>query len=194
MRVSRAQALSNRRRSVTASSRLFRGRGYDGVGLMELMKAAGFSHGAFYGQFESKAEVISEATQEALADGVGNWRAVASGASDPLTALARFYLSIGHRNLLEEGCALAALAGDAPRQGPEVREAFTKGINDHLSILTEILPPEASEDDALRVLSTMVGALLLARATADDELSKRILDVARASITNEFSSAAGRPK
>jgi TetR/AcrR family transcriptional regulator, transcriptional repressor for nem operon len=68
MRVSRERAAENRDRIVDAAGRLFRERGLDGIGVANLMKAAGLTHGGFYGHFASKEDLEVQACARALAD------------------------------------------------------------------------------------------------------------------------------
>lgn len=182
MRVSRAQAQENRRTVIEVASRLFRQRGYDGVGLSDLMKGAGLTQGGFYKQFASKDDLVAQASVKALEKGVANWTSVVTRAArKPLRALIGFYLSDQHVAAKAEGCALAALAPEAARRGPELRRAFEAGINRHLDILDEMVSPTSDEevrDRSIAALSTMVGALVLSRAVDDEQLAKRFLRAA----------------
>lgn len=189
MRVSDAQAKLNRENSVARASKLFRERGFDGVGLKELMKSAGFSHGAFYGQFESKADLMAQATEHAIEEGLAKWRAVA-GKPDTLSALCEFYLCTAHRDFPADGCALPALAADAFRDGPAVKSAFTAGVREHLEILGEALEAEGAESNlvsAPAMLAMMVGAVALSRALDDDALSQEILNAVAREIRGSTS-------
>lgn len=177
MRVSREQAELNRIDVVKAASRGFRERGFDGIGIAEIMKAAGLTHGGFYGQFTSKEHLAREAVGEALEGARQRWRSVLSTAEDaPMAALADFYLSTAHRDQIAEGCALAALASDAARSGPEVRATFSEGIEKFLDILQEI---GESRDRALADLALLVGAMVLARSADNSTLSEDFLASAR---------------
>ncbi|MGF6178504.1 TetR/AcrR family transcriptional regulator [Ensifer sp. 4252] len=186
MRVSRAQAEENRRTVIDVASRLFREKGFDGIGLNDLMKGAGLTQGGFYKQFESKDDLIVQASDKALENGVANWTGVVAKAPrKPLRALVRFYLSDQHIQEKAEGCALAALAPEAARRGPALRHAFEAGINKHLDILDELISTTAGEkvrDLSIAALSTMVGALVLSRAVDDEQLSKRLLRAATNSL------------
>ncbi|MEI2298495.1 TetR/AcrR family transcriptional regulator [Ensifer sp. MJa1] len=186
MRVSRAQAEENRRTVIDVASRLFRQKGFDGIGLNDLMKGAGLTQGGFYKQFESKDDLIVQASAKALEKGAANWTGVvAKAARKPLYALLRFYLSPRHIQEKADGCALAALAPEAARRDPALRQAFEVGINRHLDILDELVSPVAGQelrDRSIVALSTMVGALTLARAVDDEQLSKRFLQAAAESL------------
>ncbi|THK35318.1 TetR/AcrR family transcriptional regulator [Ensifer sp. MPMI2T] len=182
MRVSRAQAEENRRTVIDVASRLFRARGFDGIGLNDLMKGAGLTQGGFYKQFESKDDLIVQASAKALENGAAHWaKVIAKAARNPLSALVRFYLSEPHCQEKAEGCALAALAPDAARRSPALRQTFEAGIKHHLDILDGLIaraPGDDVRDRSIVALSTMVGALVLSRAVDDERLSRRFLQAA----------------
>lgn len=179
MRVSREKAEANRRNVVEVASRLFRQRGYDGIGLADLMKGAGLTQGGFYKQFGSKDDLIVEASVEALKSGAGRWAELASDApGNPLTAIVEFYLSPGHRDERAEGCAIAALGPDAARHGGPLRQAFGDGVEHYLELLNDMVQGDTDRDrrdKAMVIMATMVGALALSRAVEDQQLSGDIL-------------------
>jgi TetR/AcrR family transcriptional repressor of nem operon len=183
MKVSREKAAENRARILTEAARLFRERGISGVGVDALTEAAGLTHGSLYSRFGSKERLAAEAIAEALAGSAD--RLLPPGARqgpDALGALAARYLSARHRDAPGAGCALAALASEAPRQGPAVRRALTEGLRGFAARLVPLLPRRgrlAPEDEALAVVATLVGGLVLARAVDDPALSDRILDASR---------------
>lgn len=194
MRVTRAQAEENRRKVIEVASRLFRERGFDGVGLNEVMAAAGLTHGAFYKQFASKDALIAEACEYALDQGAEHWKRTAGEAGDAaFGALVGRYLAPAHRDRPAQGCVFAALAADAARYGSEqLPKSFEAGMKAYVDVIAEAMAgagTEAGKDAALVAVSTMVGALLLARTVDDDAYSRRILDAARASLLGD---AAGR--
>src|SRR3954467_1835598 len=118
MKESREQAAQNRERIVEAAARLFRERGFDGIGVADLMNEAGLTHGGFYGHFSSKDDLIAEASARALGSSLAQFSELARRrAADPLAAIATAYLSKGHRDNPGEGCVLAALGADVSRQG-----------------------------------------------------------------------------
>lgn len=184
MRVSRDQARQNRRRVVATSSALFREKGVDGVGISDLMSEAGLTHGGFYKQFGSKAELVEEACALALDDTMAFWDGYLEGAAEPRARFIRAYLSQQQRDRVGEGCLLPALAGEARRESPAIRSIFTRAIRSYADRLNQ--PEEArtsqTRAEALSTLSEMVGAILLARVTDDPQLSNEILDAARRHI------------
>lgn len=184
MKVSREQAAENRSRVVEVAGRLFRERGFDGIGVADLMKAAGLTHGGFYGQFGSKDQLAVEATERALERNAEIWRRRAAGEEGPpLQAVVDFYLSARHRDRAGEGCVLAALAADAARsQVPGLRPALQRGFESLVGTLARLLPGRTEAVRRRRALakaSAMVGALILARAVDDAALSQEILAAVR---------------
>ena len=126
MKVSREQAAQNRERILEAAAQLFRERGFEGIGVADLMKEAGLTHGGFYGHFSSKDDLIAEASARELTRSLAHWSKLAERASgDPLSAVADAYLTRSHRDNPGAGCVLAALGPDVSRQGPAVRHAVT---------------------------------------------------------------------
>ncbi|MBY6263698.1 TetR/AcrR family transcriptional regulator [Azospirillum sp. 412522] len=186
MRVSKEQAAENRRRVVEVAGALFRERGFNGIGVADLMKEAGLTHGGFYGQFASKEDLAVEACAHAMEVAAERWRGTAETKGDgALAALLDSYLSTRHRDHSGAGCPIAALGVDVARQGGVVRAAFTRGLRPFLEGLVRLVPgrsAEAKRRAALATLSGMVGALVLARAVDDPALSEEILEAARASL------------
>jgi TetR/AcrR family transcriptional repressor of nem operon len=187
MKVSRAQAEENRRTVVETAGKLFREHGVKGVGLADLMGAAGLTHGGFYKQFKSKDDLVAEACDLALDAGADKWTRIVgkaeAGGADPLAALVHHYLSPAHRDRVGEGCALAGLGPDTVRHDPGLRRRFESAIQAYAGILEQAMPGAgANGDAALAALSTLVGALLLSRMVEDEAYSRRILDAAAASL------------
>jgi TetR/AcrR family transcriptional regulator, transcriptional repressor for nem operon len=192
MRVSRAQAEENRQNVIDVASRLFREKGFDGIGLKDLMEGAGMTHGAFYKQFESKEDLIAAASARALERATSRWSAAAAAnPKDPLGAVIAFYLSKGHRKEKMDGCPLVALGGDAARQSADVKASFEAGIREHLSVLAGLISKADSQekrDKAMAILSTMVGAVTLARVVNDPRLAQSFLDAAAEQVREAASS------
>ncbi len=178
MKVSRAQAEANRERVIDSSSRLFREHGFAGVGLNELMHSAGLTRGGFYRQFESKQDLVGLALAHALQENLERWEAVVARAKkEPLREFVRSYLSDVHAEQVSEGCALAALAPDAEREGEAVRAVFGEGVRELAQLIEGMLPTKdgvSRSDQAWACLAGLVGALVLSRAVANDVDAKAI--------------------
>ncbi|WP_456511937.1 TetR/AcrR family transcriptional regulator [Azospirillum argentinense] len=188
MRVSRVQAEENRQTVITVASRLFREHGFDGIGLKDLMAAAGLTQGGFYKQFASKEDLAVQASKRALESASCRWTTVVEADSeDPLGAVIGFYLSAGHREERTDGCPIVALGSDAARQGTHVKASFEAGIRTHLDILERLISETQGEEfkrKAMAILSLMVGALTLSRVVNDPSLAQAFLDTAAAQVRN----------
>jgi TetR/AcrR family transcriptional regulator, transcriptional repressor for nem operon len=182
MRVSRIQAEENRQAVINVASRLFRERGFDGIGLKDLMEGAGLTQGAFYKQFASKEDLAAQASRRALESATRRWSATAAAdPKDPLGAVIAFYLSMEHREEKMDGCPIVALGSDAARQGISVKASFEAGIKAHLEFLGRLISAtdgEKPNSKAMAILSTMVGAVTLSRAVNDPDLAQAFLDAA----------------
>lgn len=180
MRVSRVQAAENRESVINAASRLFRERGFDGIGLKDLMKGAGLTQGAFYKQFESKDDLAAQASSRALESAFRRWSAAAAtNPKNPLGAVMAFYLSLEHRDERLDGCPVVALGSDAARQGTEVKASFEAGIKAHLELLGRLIgEADGAASKSMAILSTMIGAVTLSRAVNDSDLAEAMLDAA----------------
>ncbi|MBP2296533.1 TetR/AcrR family transcriptional regulator [Azospirillum rugosum] len=182
MRVSREKAAENRRRIVDVAGALFREKGFNGIGVADLMKEAGLTHGGFYGHFASKDDLAAEACATAMSGAAERWATLAEEKpAEALATLTGNYLSARHRDNITRGCPIATLGGDVVRQPEPVRRAFTDGLRPFIDVLTRLLPGETEEErraEALAALSEMVGAVILARAVDDPELSDAILAAA----------------
>jgi TetR/AcrR family transcriptional repressor of nem operon len=182
MRVSRIQAAENRQTVINAASRLFRERGFDGIGLKDLMEGAGLTQGAFSKQFASKEDLAVEASRRALESASRRWSdAAAQNPDDPLGAVIAFYLSADHREEKMDGCPVVALGSDAARQGTNVKAVFEAGIKAYLEVLGRFIGETDGEESggkAMAILSTMVGAVTLSRVVNDPDLAQAFLDAA----------------
>lgn len=184
MKVSREQFAENRERILDVAGTLFREKGFDGIGIADIMKAAGMTHGGFYRHFESKDDLIDQASQKALMRGAGYWERTIGDSQDPNAALMRLlqmYLSEAHRDASGRGCSIAALGTDAARQNSAVRKTFEHGMQLLVDKLTTLLPGRTRavrRRKALASFSQMMGALVLSRAVDDPALSKEILSAA----------------
>ncbi|MFK4726132.1 TetR/AcrR family transcriptional repressor of nem operon [Bradyrhizobium niftali] len=191
MRVSRVQAAENRQTVINVASRLFRERGFDGIGLKDLMEGAGLTQGAFYKQFASKEDLAVEASRRALESASGRWSdAAAQNPDDPLGAVIGFYLSGDHREEKMDGCPIVALGSDAARQGPDVKAEFEAGIKARLDVLDRFIAgsgDEASRGKAMGILATIVGAVTLSRVVNDPDLAQALLNAAAQQVRNAAS-------
>ena len=192
MRVSRAKAAEHRDRIIDAAGALFRAKGFGGIGVADIMKAADLTHGGFYGHFASKDDLVGEASRRIMARAAANWTKLVEAAPDnPYAALLEHYLSPRHRDDPGKGCAFAALGNDAARSGKIVRKAFADGLAPLIDILAQSIPGKsipgksipgkskaARRRKAVAAMATLVGALTLARAVEGTPLSDEMLEAA----------------
>ena len=181
MKVTREQAAANREKIVEVASTLYRKHGFDGIGVADIMKAAGLTHGGFYGHFESKDDLAAEACARALSR---EWwkEAIRSSTAGSLEAIVNGYLSAQHRSDPGHGCLIAAVGSDIVRQPRTVRRAVTKGFESLIEGLRRLMPsrsPAGRRKQALATMAGLVGALILSRAVDDPALSDEILEAAR---------------
>lgn len=182
MRVTKAKVAEHRSAILASASRLFRERGFNDVGVAEIMQASGLTHGAFYGHFRSKADLAGQACRQACTEGLARWRKAAS-----LSAIIDRYLSPSHRDDPATGCALSALAAEAARQAPELQKNYAEGLSGFIEAVEQRLDesdPQARRRQAIAILASMIGALTMARGVAagDPELSDAILESVRAEL------------
>lgn len=180
MKVSREQAEKNRARVIEVAATLFREKGFDGIGVADIMKSAGLTHGGFYGQFASKDDLAAQACGKSLDRSVARWKELSEGEA-PLTAIVNSYLATSHRDKPGSGCALSALSADAIRQPDAVRSVFTGAVTSFVGILSKLVPGASRAAKRRRALATMaglVGAVILSRAVNDADLSDELLKAA----------------
>ncbi len=190
MKVSKLQAAENRKRVLDVAGKLFRERGFDGVGVADLMKQAGLTHGGFYGQFGSKEDLIIEALSRAFDENIDRWSEVAKQAErketgSAIKAITTAYLSKTHRDQPSIGCVMASLGVDVARQSPTVRDHLTSGFRAFVSSMTRLFankPAEIRHEKALALTASLVGGLILARAVDDEMLSEEIMQAVAKNI------------
>jgi TetR/AcrR family transcriptional regulator, transcriptional repressor for nem operon len=170
-------------RIVETAARAIRRSGYDGTSVADIMKEAGLTHGGFYAHFLSREAMLAEAADRAGAEAVATSTRVAATAppEQALQWLLRAYLSKDHLKSPEMGCPVAALGSEMPRQAPEVRRAATRRIKEMIDVVARQSPDwgqPGAHEHALVTASTMVGALVMARAVDDPKLSDALLKAA----------------
>jgi TetR/AcrR family transcriptional repressor of nem operon len=179
MRVSKEQVAEHHERILAVAASLFRQNGFDGVGIVDIMKAAGLTHGGFYRHFASKEDLMIQVSERAHAGSAQVWeRIVSEEGDDSLRAIVKRYLSESHFEHRERGCAFSTLASDAARQPPSIRAAFANGLKPLIKILSGLVAgasPAIRRRKAISTMAEMVGALVLARSVDDPKLSREIL-------------------
>lgn len=187
MRVSREKMAQHRQRILEVASRAFRARGFGESSVADIMKDAGLTHGGFYGHFESKAHLEAEACAAAIVPAAARWAAVIEDAGDSpedaREAIVDGYLSERHRDSPATGCVFAALAPEASRGSESLRRAITDGLRTRIDLLSQVVmgpSKKVRREKAIATMAAMVGAIVLARAVEDANLSGEILEAVRA--------------
>ena len=179
-------------RIVAVAARAIRRSGYDGTGVADIMKEAGLTHGAFYAHFASREAMLVEALDFAGAQSNAAAQSVTSAVppvppSEALQSFVQTYLSKEHIQNIEVGCPISALASEMPRQSPLVRSTSTRRIKEMIDLVARQLPEAGGQisayDRALVTVSTMVGALILARAVDESDLSDALCSATLKSLT-----------
>lgn len=190
MRVARPQHDRHRADLIDQAGQLFRAQGLAAVGVAEIGRAAGLTHGAIYSHFGGKDALAAAAVAEGLATSAAKWRVRAARhraeGQDPVAGLVAAYLSIAHRDAPATGCAVPTLGSEAGRAGPAVAAALQGGTQTLIAALAEILaypaaPGRSEQAAAQAMVATMTGGLILARIlAADPDASRAALDAAAA--------------
>src|SRR5258708_3892481 len=163
---------------------MFRQRGIDGVGVAEISKAAGLTHGALYAQFRSKQALIAEALAQGLTDGHVRMAASKSDGAPTLFDLLDRYLALDHRDNLAGGCAMAASASEIARQDEAVSARFAEGFEQLVGMVQAALEPTIlAADDRARALAITAGMIGgVAKAPASARLPLGLLDEILSSV------------
>jgi TetR/AcrR family transcriptional regulator, transcriptional repressor for nem operon len=183
MRDTSHRKAETRQRIVAAAAALFREHGIDGVGVDAIMREAGLTHGGFYLHFASKEALIGAVSAESLARSATRWTDIADSEprAEALTKIVTGYLDSRYTVQRDHSCVLPALGSELARR-PESRTALTGSIRKMLDALARLMPGRSrarAQAAAMTTLSTMVGAIVLARLSDDPALSEAILDAAR---------------
>ena len=196
MKVSREQFAENRQRILEVAGRLFREKGFEGIGVDGIMHEAGLTHGGFYGHFDSKADLAEQACAAALGQSAGKWEALANGTREnALAEIVRSYLSPKRRDDPGSGCIMVSLGGEVARRSDAVRTTVTEGVRARLGVLETVVAGGSKterREKAIATLSGMVGAMIVARLVNDSPLSDEILTVATSAFGGHLRKSRAR--
>ncbi|WP_298236043.1 TetR/AcrR family transcriptional regulator [uncultured Azohydromonas sp.] len=177
-------------RIVETAARAIRRAGFQGVGVADIMKEAGLTHGGFYAHFDSRDALLVEALEHAGRDSAARIAQATvprcSRGASPLRALVESYLSEAHLCAVDEGCPVAALASEMPHQAPQVREAAAQRVHALIALVQQALPATVPKGSAEAVASQMIGALQLARALGDNAQGRALLSRTRQALLAQF--------
>lgn len=188
MRVTKEKVAEHHAAIISAGAKLFREHGFDGVGVIEVMKEAGLTHGGFYGHFESKAALAAESCRYAFEQRHGVWPAGIT-----LMGFVNLYLSAKHRDKPADGCPVACFSESIGRQAADVRREFAKGLETYLRQVAAQFEARGqtkaqARKNATLLITLLVGGITLARgiASTDRPFSDSILAETRRSVALQF--------
>lgn len=197
MRYTPEHKQATRGRIMAAAGRLFRRHGYEATGVDAIMAEAGLTPGGFYAHFAGKEALLVETLSRCLGESAAKVAWAAGSSREPFGAMVSRYLCSVHRDDPEDGCPLPSLAAEVSRLKPGARRAFTAALERYLTNVESYVPGATAakrRERALATLSTLVGAMTLARAVSDGALSRDIFEAARHTLlASSTSRAAPKP-
>ena len=199
MRYAKTHKQETRKKVVTIAAKMLREKGPEGVGVAEVMREAGLTHGGFYAHFRSKDAFLTESLIEILDEFAERREKLTEGLPprEALAAYIDYYVSTSHRDHPAAGCPLAALNSELPRQPKKFRAAFDEGAKRLIAWLSQRMAAAGIPNPdmvAVSTLSAMVGAVALARALSDRVLSDALIDSARVGIKDQLGLADAAPR
>jgi len=187
MRYSREHKFETHARIIKRASVRLREKGAHGVGVADLMKEAGLTHGGFYAHFDSREALVIEAFNYAMDRSNERWRELVKETPPEkrLSVIVNSYLSKLHRDDPGHGCAVPTLGAEIARESPKTRKAFAAKLEQMIGLLADEIPgpPAAARKQAMATLATMMGTMVLARIAGSGEFSEEILAAGRAALT-----------
>ena len=192
MRYSREHKLETHARIVKKASVRLREKGAHGIGVADLMKDAGLTHGGFYAHFDSREALVIEAFAHAMDRGNERWRKLAEQTAPEkrLAAIVESYLTTAHRDDPGHGCAIPTLGAEIARESPRTRKAFAAKLERMIDMLADQIPEvprKAARKQAMAAIATMMGTLVMARIAGNGEFSDEILGAGRAAVLDRAS-------
>src|SRR6204780_691204 len=184
MRYSREHKLETHARIVKKASVRLREKGAHGIGVADLMKEAGLTHGGFYAHFDSREALVIEAFGHAMDRSTERWRKLAEQTppEQRMAAIVDAYLTPLHRDDPGHGCAIPTLGAEIARESPKTRKAFAGKLEQMIEMLAAQvpeLPRKAARKQAMAAIATMMGTLVLARIAGSGDFSDEILGAGR---------------
>jgi TetR/AcrR family transcriptional repressor of nem operon len=187
MRYSREHKLETHARIVKKASVRLREKGAHGIGVADLMKDAGLTHGGFYAHFDSREALVIEAFAHAMDRGTEHWRRLAERTPPEkrLATIVDSYLTALHRDDPGHGCAIPTLGAEIARESPKTRKAFAAKLEQMIEMLADQIPQvprKAARKRAMAAIATMMGTLVLSRIAGTSEFSDEILGAGRDAV------------
>jgi TetR/AcrR family transcriptional repressor of nem operon len=205
MRYSKEHKLETHARIVRKASVRLREKGAHGIGVADLMKDAGLTHGGFYAHFESREALVVEAFGYAMDRSMERWRKLAEQIppEQQLATIVEAYLAPLHRDDPGHGCAIPALGAEIARESPKTRKAFAAKLEQMIDMIAGQIPDvprKAARKQAMTTLATMMGTVIMARVAGSGEFSGEVLAagrealLGRETLDRETSAKAGQKK
>jgi len=199
MRYSREHKLETHARIVKKASMRLREKGAHGIGVADLMKDAGLTHGGFYAHFDSREALVIEAFSDAMDRSTEHWRKLAEQTPPEkrLATIVDSYLTPVHRDDPGRGCAVPTLAAEIARENPRTRKAFAAKLEQMIDALAAQIPDvprKAARKHAMAVIATMMGTMVLARVAGSGEFSDEILVAGRDAVLDRAKPSMVRAK
>ena len=199
MRYSKEHKQETHERIVRKASVRLREKGAHGVGVADLMKEAGLTHGGFYAHFASREALVIEAFNYAMDRSTERWRKLAEDTPPEkrFAAIVESYLTTIHRDDPGHGCAVPTLGPEIAREGAKARKAFAARLDEMIEMMADQvpeLPRKAARQQAIAALSTMVGALVLSRVAGSGEFSGEILETGREAALERAAKPAAKTR
>jgi TetR/AcrR family transcriptional repressor of nem operon len=184
MRYSREHKQETHDRIVRKASVRLREKGAHGIGVADLMKEAGLTHGGFYAHFDSREALVIEAFGYAMDRAMEHWRKRSDQVAPEkqLSQMVETYLSALHRDDPGHGCSIPSLGAEIARESPKARKAFAGKLDEMIEMMADFIPDQprkSARKQAIATLATMAGTMLLARIAGSSELSDEVLKAGR---------------
>jgi len=197
MRYSKEHKQETHARIVKKASVRLREKGAHGIGVADLMKEAGLTHGGFYAHFDSREALVIEAFGYAMDRSTERWRKIAEETPPEkrLATIVETYLTQLHRDDPGHGCAVPTLGAEIARESPKTRRAFAAKLDQMIEMMADQImdvPRKAARKQAMAALATMIGTLVLSRIAGAGEFSDDILSAGREAVVDR-AMAAKRP-
>jgi TetR/AcrR family transcriptional repressor of nem operon len=194
MRYSKEHKQETHARIVKKASVRLREKGAHGIGVADLMKDAGLTHGGFYAHFDSREALVIEAFGYAMDRATERWRKLAEQTPPEkrLATIVESYLTPVHRDDPGHGCAIPALSAEIARENSKTRKAFAAKLEQMIEMIAEQmldLPRKIARKQAMASLATMMGTLVLARVAGSGEFSDDILGAGREAVLDRTAAA-----
>jgi TetR/AcrR family transcriptional regulator, transcriptional repressor for nem operon len=187
MRYSREHKLETHARIVKKASVRLREKGAHGIGVADLMKDAGLTHGGFYAHFDSREALVIEAFAHAMDRGTEHWRKLAEQTPPErrFATIVDSYLTPLHRDDPGHGCAIPTLGAEIARESLKTRKAFAAKLEQMIDMLAAQIPDvprKAARKQAVAAIATMMGTLVMARVAGNGDFSDEILGAGREAV------------